>query len=370
MLYTPTVPMEAGGVQAVFNRLAVGLDALGHDVKRVWPVPHYGSERPAMDAYFPHLDYPPGLASRKAARETARMHHYLWRELYRHRPDVVNVHFVRPGCRHLLRLRRVFGYRVVLSFHGSDILRTRPEDAPHLPRLVRDADAVTAVSRPVAEGLARLPGITPDRITTIPNGIDFDYWSSGYDPERAAAAPQTVLAVGRLTAVKGHDVLIDAFKHVVEAVPAARLVLLGGGEDEAALRGRVATLGLDHAVQLPGQATPDTVREHLGRSAIFALPSRSEGMPLSLLEAMAAGVPCVAAAVGGVPDVVGDAAGVTVPPEDPGALAEALTRLLQQPPDRRRLAEAGHRRAADFTADACTRAYVTRYSGALGGKDR
>ena len=360
LLYTPAVPMEAGGVQAVFNRLAVGLDARGHTVKRVWSVPHYHSERPSMDAYFPHLDGPPGWGTRRDARETLRMHHYVWRELYRLRPDVVNIHFVRPDCRYLLRLRRVFGYKVVLSFHGSDVLRTRPEDAPYLPRMVRSADAVTAVSRPVAEGVARLPGFDADRVQIIPNGIDFDYWSEGYEPRRAAASSM-VLAVGRLTAVKGHDVLIDAFAHVVKAVPGARLTILGGGEDEAALTERIERLKLTDAVTLGGQATPEVVREHLARAAVFALPSRSEGMPLSLLEAMAAGVPCVASAVGGVPDVLSEATGLTVPPEDPAALAEALIRLLRHPETRTRLAEAGHECSTGYTADRCTVAHESLF---------
>jgi glycosyltransferase involved in cell wall biosynthesis len=137
-----------------------------------------------------------------------------------------------------------------------------------------------------------------------------------------------VLAVGRLVAIKGHDVLVRA----VARLPAAArpiLVILGEGDQRAPLTALAGTRGVD--LRLPGEVPPADVQAWLSLAELFVHPSRAlagrtEGQPVAVREALAAGVPVLASASGGIPEVAGPA--LLVPPDDPGALASALMRYL------------------------------------------
>jgi glycosyltransferase involved in cell wall biosynthesis len=303
-----------------------------------------------LDDYFPLLDDYPGL---RDPGGSARMIKRLTLGLARFRPDVVNVHFVRPGCLTLLRLRKVFGYRVILTFHGSDALRPETESARCLPRLLQQADAVTAVSPRVAERLAGICPSKADQIEVIANGIDYPFWSAGRcdtdASNRKQPDPPHILAVGRLNPVKAHRVLVEALGLLHRHHPDARLTVLGEGECRRDLEQQIDRLGLSDKVSLPGEASAEQVRDQLREASVFALPSLSEGMPLSLLEAMAAGVPCVASAVGGVPRLTEHGEAELVPPDNAPALAQALDNVLSQPQLQAQLRSGG-----DALAQRCT----------------
>ena len=139
-----------------------------------------------------------------------------------------------------------------------------------------------------------------------------------------------VLAVGRLVAIKGHDVLVRA---VARLPPAARpiLVILGEGDRRVSLAALAATRGVD--LRLPGEVPPAAVQSWLSLAELFVHPSRAlagrtEGQPVAVREALAAGVPVVASASGGIPELSG--AALLVPPDDPGTLASALLRYLSE----------------------------------------
>lgn len=354
LLWSSTRRQDRGGVQAVYDDLATGLRARGHVVLTMW-----SQQGPSSgDGDVLPLTLPrrrggvvlpwtvlPSLSSLLQAALVLR----------RSRPDVVNVHFVSGAARHFLLLRRGLGYRLVLSAHGSDVLRPLAHNAPHLPRLLREADAVTAVTRVVADAVRAQPGVDPARLHIVPNGVDLDFWSVPGDDLRDRAP--VVLAVGRLHAVKGFDVLVEAMSALRKRVPEARLVVAGDGELADALPTLAERHGVAAAVSFPGHLTSEQVRALMSTARAFALPSRSEGMPLALLEAMAAGLPVVATAVGGVPDVLSDGCGALVPPEDPDALAGALADVLLDDEHATAVADRGRARAAQFSRDAMTQAY-------------
>ncbi len=145
------------------------------------------------------------------------------------------------------------------------------------------------------------------------------------------------------------DILLQAMVRLRRTVPAARLCIIGDGVLAADLAGQVRDLGLEEAVEMAGSLGQECVRRRLWEAAVLAMPSRSEGMPLALLEALACGVPVVATGVGGVPEVLTDGAGLLVPPEAPEEMADALARVLQDPDLASSLSKAGSRRAADFS---------------------
>jgi glycosyltransferase involved in cell wall biosynthesis len=176
------------------------------------------------------------------------------------------------------------------------------------------------------------------RTVVIPNAVDV----AAFPQARHGAGPPLILAVGRLAEPKDALTLVRALAAVRELAFTALLV--GDGPDRPALQAEVRRLGLQEVVTFAG--TRDDVPDLLARADVFALSSRSEGAPVSILEAMAAGLPVVASRVGGVPELVVDGkTGLLVPPGDPGAMGSALGRLLADAGLRRRLGAAGRERA-------------------------
>jgi glycosyltransferase involved in cell wall biosynthesis len=154
-------------------------------------------------------------------------------------------------------------------------------------------------------------------------------------------------SVGNFTAKKDHRTLLEATARAASQHGGLRLVLVGSGPLERELRDTTRSLGLTARVAFAGSR--DDVAELLPAFDVFALSSRNEGLPISLLEAMAAGVPCVATSVGGVPEVVTDREeGLLVPPEDAVGLAEALCRLLGTPKMRKAAGARAARTARRF----------------------
>jgi glycosyltransferase involved in cell wall biosynthesis len=163
------------------------------------------------------------------------------------------------------------------------------------------------------------------------------------DPRLAGAGP-VVGAVTVLRRQKAVEVLLEAAPAVLAAVPDARIAIVGDGPERAALGAHAAALGLDERVAfLPFTGPPS---RHLRALDVYVLPSAWEAFPIGVLEAQACGVPQVATDVGGTREAVVPETGVLVPPRDPGALALALTELLQDPERRRSMAEASRQRHA------------------------
>ncbi len=156
-----------------------------------------------------------------------------------------------------------------------------------------------------------------------------------------------VATVGNLTAKKDHATFLDAVAALARDHPDLVAVIVGTGPLEAELRGRARTLGLEPHVQFAG--IRDDVYELLPGFDAFVLTSRYEGLPISLLEAMATGIPSVVTRVGGIPEVVSDGVeGFLVPPGDVGSIGAALAKLLDDPPLRVTMGAAAAARAREF----------------------
>jgi glycosyltransferase involved in cell wall biosynthesis len=160
----------------------------------------------------------------------------------------------------------------------------------------------------------------------------------GVDPLRYTASShqgESLLFVGRLAAVKGVPILLDVLPDLLKTHPKLTLTLIGDGPDRAALEQQVQSLGLGDCVTFLGYRNQDEVAEALMTTDVFVLPSFAEGVPVVLMEAMAAGVPVVTTQIAGVPELVKQAhTGFLVPPGDGPALAEAVDRLLQDNSER------------------------------------
>lgn len=204
------------------------------------------------------------------------------------------------------------------------------------------ADRVVVTSEYCREVVHRAYGIPPDRQAVVPEGIDPGAWRELPAPDEPAGGP-TVLSVARQYPRKNTATLLRAFARVREERPDARLRVVGGGPELGRLRRLARRLGLEGPVRLEGEVAGlvDVQRAYAGAD-LFCLPSLQEGFGIVFLEAMAAGVPVVAGDAAAVPEVVDDAVtGLLVDPRDPGAVAGALLRLLEDDDLRRSMGRAG-----------------------------
>lgn len=246
----------------------------------------------------------------------------------RHRPAIVHAHastgasFVRKSL--VLLVARASGCKTIFHLHGGAFRQYALERSGALMRrwirhTLERSSLVIALSDSWA---AFLRGFAPRaRVAVLPNAVPLPALREEGEPGR-------VLFLGRIEAAKGIAELIDAVALLAPRFPQLRLVLGGSGELEA-LRQAAQARGILERVELRGWLDAPARDAELARAAVFCLPSHAEGLPMALLEAMAAGKAVVASAVGGIPELVHDGEnGLLVPPRDGAALAAALARLL------------------------------------------
>ncbi|KTT37072.1 glycosyl transferase family 1 [Pseudomonas oryzihabitans] len=187
---------------------------------------------------------------------------------------------------------------------------------------------VVCVSRAL-ERLHLKHGIPAERLCVIPNGLPALSGTSDAGEAEAQAAPR-IGFIGRLSSEKGPDLFLDAVIPLCQARPEVRAILLGDGPEAPALGKRLATEHLTQRIELPGYQ--DDSQAWLRRLSVLVLSSRTEGTPLVVLEAMRAGVPIVAFAVGGVPDMLEhERSALLVPAGDTKQLQASIARLLDDP---------------------------------------
>jgi glycosyltransferase involved in cell wall biosynthesis len=270
----------------------------------------------------------------------------LYRLLRRHRPDLLHASSSKAGvigrlaaaaARVPVRVFTVHGW--AFSAHSgaaSGLYRWADRIAG------RATTATVCVSqRERADGL-RARTCRADRTVVIPNAVDVD----AYPQAPLERDVPRLISVGRLAAPKDWSTLLYALA-ALEPETFAELMIVGDGPDRERVEDELARSSLRRRVRLLGER--DDVPGLLSDADVFVLASRSEGLPLSVIEAMAAGLPVVASDVGGVGELVREGeTGLLVPPGDPAALADALRLLLADRGLRRRLGSGGRERAKAF----------------------
>ena len=297
----------------------------------------------------------------------------LVRALQRLRPAIVQSHGARSNVYTRLAARYA-GVPIVLStVHNSlfdyEVSRWRRRLYVLAERLTSPlADRILCVSQAIARDLVERYHIDAARTVVVHNGIDA--WA--FRPARVRAAVRAELGIaegcrvivmaGRMTAQKGWDVLLEAAARLAPVRGDLAWVLVGDGPLRAALTRRAADLGL--AVRFTGARSD--IADVLGCADVVVLASRSEGLPFTLLEAMALGKPVVATRVGGVPEVVEDGrSGRLVPRDDPAALAGAVAGIVDAPEAAAMGARGRTRVETAFTLDGMVRGLERVYTTAL-----
>lgn len=384
ILHIVNLGFEAGGAEKFVRMLRDGQTARGHQV-RVVALEAPSGDRPVFaDDLLPPV----------AGGPVGKLAGFVWhREAYRglrrimrgFQPDCVHLHTIGGFSPAVFPATR--GAARILTIHGPEdwtrkLLRWQVADnagriSPgallrylHLRFLMRPAylvsglrriDGFAAPSRFVADLIRPDAGRVPVRV--IPHAVD-----RVFTPAPVSEAWQ-VAFVGRLSPLKGADVLLEAFGVLARTQPKARLVVVGDGPDRARLEARAAALVPAGTVEFRGWLTPPQVAECLRGSALLAVPSTTpEIFGLTALEALELGRPLVASRIGALPELVGPDNGVLVAPGDAAGLAEALAGLVGDAERLARLGEGSARRAGAFDLDRCLEEYESWYRDAVAAR--
>ena len=228
-------------------------------------------------------------------------------------------------------------------------------------RNVERADLVVVTSRYSADVAQREYGVPLERLAVVPEPIDLEVWDDQFwrAPRRARNGP-VVLSVARMYPRKRLSDLLHAAAILRARVPGIQVRIVGRGPEWEAVSRLHAALGLGDSVALLGDLTRERLAEEYVNASVFCLPSVQEGFGIVFLEAMAAELPVVACRIAAIPEVVLDGTtGLLVGPRDPGALAEALERLIGEPALARRLGRDGRRRALGFSPRAVAERFLS-----------
>lgn len=357
-------PSLVGGLERVVQGLACGHHRQGHRVTVVSLVGPRDDDHPfpvplrEAGVTVHELRFSPKalLAERRCVR----------RLLDRIRPDIVHTHGYRPDLLHAPTARRL-EIPTVTTEHGSSRLGGKAAFYEWLKRKAfRRFDAVVAVSSAIAGFLVR-EGVRPENVYLVPNG-----WAgqvaflSRSEARRVLGLPGegTVIAyVGRLIPAKGPDVFTEAFLKLRD-LPVSGVVV-GNGAERPRIEAMARAAGQMDRLRLVGHV--DSAAPLFKAFDLFVLSSRTEGTPIVLLEAIAACVPTVVTAVGGVPDIVSERESWLVPSEDPSALAAAVREALADPLDAAERARgASSRLQREFSAELWLSRQEAVYRAVLG----
>lgn len=315
---------------------------------------------------FERLDLPVTVFKRQRFYDP-RLIQTVLRYVRQHRIDLIHTHLLDADIVGTL-VGRVLRRPVVCTLHNMPVDYDKQQlHRRQLERLAagRLATRLIAVSQGVRDAFMWQWQIVASRIDTIYNGIPVER----YLPIPAGVPPTgdqpgaLITTIGRLAPVKAQHTLLDAAKLVVQQRPDARFMLVGEGPREHDLRQHAAALGITDRVIFAG--VRHDIPAVLAQSDLFVLPSLWEGLPMTVIEAMAAARPVVLTDVGGNRELVqSDAQGLIVPPNDGPALAAALLALLNDPERRVALGLAARERVRHtFSLDACARQHELLYAG-------
>lgn len=262
---------------------------------------------------------------------------------------------------------RLTGVPLIATIHGKNYYPDKRRRRLLYRWVASSAAAVVTVSEDLRAFFCRTTGVTPSRVTVVYNGIDTALWGPAVsDPNLRAqcSIPEEAVvvgAIGNLYPVKGHIDLVRALPLIKAECPTIHVVILGRGDERDLLEREAASLGVGDRLHLVG--FQEDARRWLNIMDCFVMPSLSEGMPLSLLEAMSAQLPVVVTGVGGIPEVVTHGeSGWLVPPHQPDVLAKTIIHVVSNPSLSRSIAARARTRIETrFSARAMACAYGELY---------
>lgn len=377
-MVTALYPPSLGGIQTQVEQLSKALAARGH---RVFVVTRKVAGAPDYEESNNVSVFRVGKVTESRALGTGAFVSGAVSTLLRLRGQVEVLH-----CHQLLSpltigllAKPLIGAKLVLNAHAcgqiGDVEQLKAQSVFGRARLsgaLRSGDAFVAISRPI-EAELRAIGVDDRRLWRLPNGVDTARFRPASASERlelrrrlglpTSARSRIAVYCGRLAPEKGVDVLLDAWARVSRVVPDALLCIAGDGAEKDALVAQAEKLGISSTVRFVGAVSDPAPLLRAADAAV--LPSRTEGLPVALLEAMACGLPTVATNVGGTPEVMDESMGVLVPSENPASLGAGIVDALTSPLMTVRAERARHRIEARFSLDSVSERLAQLYEQLL-----
>ena len=315
--------LELGGLERMAADLALAQKAAGHEVW-MYCLFHGGPLAASLEeAGIPVVPF------RKALGFSFRTVRAMAKRLRADRPDVIHGH--NPGVHHYAALAaRMAAVRVCVNTRHSV---TTSKGLPYQERYFRWVKPFTTQvifdCDFVRRGLEPKLGYPAEKCSVILNGIPLAPFLAHRASPGSRRPTIRFGTIGRLVPAKGHSVLLDAFARVAHAEPQAELSIYGYGDLHDSLAAQIARLGLEGRARLEGRTgnSPATLQDF----DVFVFSSVNEGLPLVIMEAMAAGLPIITTDVGGISEITPQGAGWMCPPGNPDALAEAMLQAIRHP---------------------------------------
>jgi L-malate glycosyltransferase len=360
-----------GGSGVVATELGIELAKRGHEVHFItyaqpFRLPYF-MERVFYHEVevptYPLFEHPPYNLALSVSIHNAVEKHGL---------DLLHAHYAVPHATSAWIAKEMLGnarFRIVTTLHGTDItlVGQDPSYRPITQFSIQQSDGLTAVSEYLRRATIQDFAVQPERIVTIPNFVDLEKYNRGAYPchrsKLAREGDKIVTHISNFRSVKRVEDVVRIFGGIVSRMD-ARLLLVGDGPDRGRAQQLTEELGIAPDVLFLGKQ--NSVAELLSCSDLFLLPSELEAFGLVALEAMACGVPVVATAVGGVPEVVEHgASGYLAPVGAIGEMTEAALSLLGEPERWRAASDAARRAAQRFGVDDVIPRYEAYYEEVL-----
>ena len=343
--------MEVGGAETLVSQMCHLQREQGH-VPSVFAVATLGPLGESLRAEGFTVQHNVG----RHLPDSVRNFFHIFKKL---QPDVVHLHNQTPTIYASMAARMAGVPSIVATRHNLA--------APPLPMIAelkyaiaaRFCDWIVGICDATAENLRNIHAAPARKITRVYNGAA--PLARVEQPQRASGSPFTLVFVGRLVEVKNHRLLLEAFRLALSSMPRLRLWMVGDGSERNALENLACKLGISAQVTFWGQQLD--VAPYFSAADAFIMSSKSEGLPISLLQAFSLGLPVIVTDVGGMAEVVRLAnAGLTVPPTDPAEMASAILRLASNGAEREKFsknAEAAFR--SRFSLGTMVDAYMGLY---------
>lgn len=348
VIFTPA--LVTGGAETMVTRLAIAMQKIGNptEVVVLSPPLHTPNEQKLEKAGITLT-----FISSNRLKKFSRFFHTM-KTLSAIKPDVIHGHIAASLY--------AVPYILFHKCHLVHTVHTKPdvEFSPKALKLFkyllrRNKLTLVAVSQKNCEIAQQFYEVSSEKIKYVNNPVEIEnYYKLPHNNKETV-----FINVSRQDVNKNQIALIRAMPEVLKLVPQARLILVGDGNQHENLKKEVQALGLENIVSLPG--AKENVAEYLAKANIYCASSHREGLPLSMLEAMASKLPVISTNVGGVPDLIQNS-GILVEDNNPQQLIKAMVDLATDPEKCALFAENGYRIAQQFDAAKCAEAYLKIYS--------
>lgn len=352
IVHVISTPGGLGGAERVLAAIAQGTEARGWDQMVLNPFAdsREGSELkellpdvPFMSKRCPHIWSIP------------RLMQWAYGVMKSFQPDIVHAHLFHALA--LMAAVPVSSGSLMATHHHGNVSSLRGRTIrPHIDRwAVRRYERVIAVSGAVASYLEEQVSASPPTIEVIRNG-----WTGDPEERRSHDQAYRLICVGNFRYEKGHSTLLKGFAQVARDESRLQLLLVGDGPLRSNLEAEAAELGVSDRVKFEGMVAD--IWPYLARSDVFVLPSLYEPLGIAAMEAMAAGLPVIATATGGLVELVQEGiTGYLVPPGDPESLALKIRHLLNDGSLRRAMGERAREESVEMTMEKTVEAYLDLY---------